>query len=330
MNQVQINKKIEQLAVDYSSYAFSVGYTKPPKVSLQKLHDKLQPKKYKEYRAFILKIIDNYDEILKAKPSQIEALNKDFKPLIAKIDLKAKVENKKLAFYESIVNAMRYDDVREKEFLPYLRKLNLKTCVYCQTQLAVVIDFQKLFTKSKKTPKVVKAKLELDHYFPKSKFPHLSTAFFNLYPVCGNCNKAKSDNGIGFALYTEIIPKDLFKFRIDDASIIRYWTSYNHEDLKIHFDGVGTSKKVRDEYNNMFDIQGIYDSQKDVAEELVYKAKVYTPKYRQVLLQEFQTLLVNQDILGRLIIGNYTLPEDVHKRPMAKFTQDIAKQLKLI
>ena len=32
----------------------------------------------------------------------------------------------------------------------------------------------------------------------------------------------------------------------------------------------------------------------------------------------------------RLLVGNYTRSKDIHKRPMTKFTQDIAKQLKLI
>jgi len=32
----------------------------------------------------------------------------------------------------------------------------------------------------------------------------------------------------------------------------------------------------------------------------------------------------------RFLIGNYTEPKEIHKRPMAKFQQDIAEQLGLL
>jgi len=37
----------------------------------------------------------------------------------------------------------------------------------------------------------------------------------------------------------------------------------------------------------------------------------------------------NNSISNRLIVGNYVEPENIHKRPMAKFMQDLANQLEL-
>jgi hypothetical protein len=69
----------------------------------------------------------------------------------------------------------------------------------------------------------------------------------------------------------------------------------------------------------------------DIAEELVHKRMAYNKAYRFYLENDYKSkLFPDQAIINRLLIGNYDKPEDIHKRPMAKFTQDIAKQLGLI
>ena len=41
-------------------------------------------------------------------------------------------------------------------------------------------------------------------------------------------------------------------------------------------------------------------------------------------------LFPDEAFIDKLIIGNYTTPEECYKRPFSKFTQDIARELKLI
>ena len=67
-----------------------------------------------------------------------------------------------------------------------------------------------------------------------------------------------------------------------------------------------------------------------MVEELIIKARIYNAPYKKVLIDAFPKLFTNASLSNRILIGNYTEPENIHKRPMAKFTQDIAKQLKLI
>lgn len=64
--------------------------------------------------------------------------------------------------------------------------------------------------------------------------------------------------------------------------------------------------------------------------ELIQKKEIYTESYKQHLAKQFKDLFKDESIINRLIIGNYDTVEDIHKRPMAKFTQDIARQLNLI
>ena len=44
----------------------------------------------------------------------------------------------------------------------------------------------------------------------------------------------------------------------------------------------------------------------------------------------FKSHRVNDNLIDRLILGNYSNPEEIHKRPMAKFMQDIGKEVCLI
>lgn len=80
----------------------------------------------------------------------------------------------------------------------------------------------------------------------------------------------------------------------------------------------------------MFDIQGIYDTQKDTAEELVHIVKVYFSAYKNDLIDTFNALFTDKTILNQLIISNYDKIEELHKRPMVKYIYDIARDLKII
>ena len=65
-------------------------------------------------------------------------------------------------------------------------------------------------------------------------------------------------------------------------------------------------------------------------EELILKAEIYTKSYKETLVNSFGKIFSNVSITNRIIIGNYSAEDEIHNRPMAKFTQDIAKQLGLI
>ena len=83
-------------------------------------------------------------------------------------------------------------------------------------------------------------------------------------------------------------------------------------------------------FQDTFDIEGIYETQKDLVEELILKATVYDASYRESLVKSFPELFTDASLSNRFFLGTYTEPEDIHKRPMTKFTQDIAKQLGLM
>lgn len=333
MNIIAIDKKIELLAEKYSKNLFqsrTKGFVSPID-KLKSLKSKLRPQKEKDHIKYVDKIINEYTNILKATPQEMKGLIKSFNSILSYKEVKKTTSrNKKLSFYECVVAALRYEDIREKEFLEYLGELGIKSCVYCNAQLTIVSKYNYYDTDIKKYKSGHSAKLELDHYHPKSKYPFLATSFFNLYPVCGNCNRAKSATPIAFEAYSNTTSLQPYYFFIDENSIINYWATGDKNELRVFFDRSDGNYRLRNDYNKTFNIQGIYDTQKDIVEEIARKVKVYTKEFKDDLVLQFPQLFPTTDMLDRLILGNYTKENEVHMRPLAKFTQDIAKQLGLI
>lgn len=271
-------------------------------------------------KGYLNKLIKDFEKIVLAKPSELETFKSDF-PLPNKTN-----KQKQKRFKDAVLKDLDYTTLRSNFYPKYFQSIGIKSCVYCNAQLTVAVDTEDL-----KKKKITKAKFQVDHYIPKSEYPCFSISLFNLYPVCASCNNSKSAKKIQFLLYSETnhFRKSEFEFILDSASKATFLLNRNSTDIEIKFKQPKTTGGY-DDFNKTFDIEGVYETQKDLAEELILKAEIYTKSYRKSLLKDFKTLLKNEAILNRLIIGNYTEKEEIHKRPMAKFTQDIAEQLGLI
>jgi len=106
--------------------------------------------------------------------------------------------------YESLYKTIRNSNWSASELC---HKLNISICPYCNRQY--------IFTASKVeedgSEKWV-ARPQLDHFYPKSKYPFLSCSFYNLIPSCPTCNMGKNDND------TETLYPYLEGFRNSDGS----------------------------------------------------------------------------------------------------------------
>jgi 5-methylcytosine-specific restriction endonuclease McrA len=301
-----------------------------PKKKLEALSKKVRKKSNgKLYSEYLDKIILNYEEIILAGPVTFKKWQDEFDSILNHKQLQECILSKKNPFHKNVVIAMRYGDYRSNIFPRFYYELKIKTCVYCNAVLTVVLDEEYVGIGRKKKKKY-KANFELDHFFPKSKYPFFCTSPFNLLPVCSNCNKSKSDKSTYFSLFVKNGNLDEFEFSLTDASIIEYYFDQNYELLEIDFKHRFGKEKIAKEHDEMFNIKRIYNTQKDLAEEILLKAHFYNDIFKESLIQNFHEVFPDKDFINRLILGNYIKPEDIHKRPMAKFTQDIAKQLGLI
>lgn len=272
---------------------------------------------------YINHLIADVHTIIKAKPLELIEYDDKFPILDTRNNKREK------QFSDWILKALDYEGMRSDFFPGYFQNIGIKACVYCNAQLTVSIDsYVKL---KRKVRKDVKAKFQVDHYRPKSQHPCYSIALYNLYPVCGSCNNSKSDKAIQFELYqVKAVKADLdYSFQIDHASRIKFLQSFDIDDLKFTFIEPAYPAGV-ETFESTFDIAGIYNTQKDLIGELILKALIYTPKYKQSLVKEFPKIFTDASLGNRLIVGNYVDKEDIHKRPMSKFVQEIAKQIGLI
>lgn len=278
------------------------------------------------YANYTRNIIDRYGEVNTLKPTEFDDYyNTHFN--ISEADLSqnvtppngnTKFDNKE--FYNLIVEAMRYDAVRDKDFLPFVKKIGIRSCVYCNAQFSITTE---------RNNGKLSGMFELDHFYPKSKYPFLSTSFFNLQPCCSHCNKTKLDRPSLFSLYTtDYSTIEPFTFSLDKKSILNYLLTQDEEELVIIFNSVDLSLKQNHE--DLFHITELYTQHKDIVEELIWKAKVYNKSYKDSLSDSFSKLFPSTTNFNRFILGNYDNPKDIHKRPMAKLVQDIAKQLGVI
>lgn len=275
---------------------------------------------------YIEGIILRYNEIILAKPNELNLLIEDFNMLLTKYEITTE-------FHESVTKALMYSDLREK-LVPLIQDIKIKACVYCNAQLTTVVDIDTykntsiIYGYKKGDIKTKLGRFELDHFQPKSHFPFLASSFYNLIPCCSNCNKTKSSKPSKFNFYTEEFKEiDAFAFILTDDSKDKYLLSKNPDDLVVQFIHINGNTELLENHKDLFHIEQLYDTQRDVIEELALIEQCYNDSAKADLIENYKALFQNKEMLNRIIIGNYSSPEDIHKRPLAKFTQDIAIEL---
>lgn len=328
MKQIIIQKYIRSIAKDYLKVLRKKkgGQYQTPEDRLKDFERVLRnEKQLPDYADYIKAIILHYPIIIRLQPECYEWFHKRyFESLTQNLDLSKTIKcgaaTKK--FYEWVSDRMRYDDVRSFWLLPFMKQLNIKTCCYCNAQYATT------FINGNDSL----ASYDLDHYYPQSKYPYLSTSFFNLIPSCGCCNRHKSNrDDFHYPLYVNR-RMQLLRFNINPNSLIKYWLTANPETLYIDVvDGKDAPPGFANEYDKIFHIRKLYTAYADEVEEILWKSRIYNDSYKEQLQQSFDKLFAHEaDRFSLLYYGFYTKESDILKRPLSKMKHDIAKQIGLI
>jgi len=223
-----------------------------------------------------------------------------------------------------ILDALNYKYKRTSFYPRYFREIGIKTCVYCNSQLAI---------SSKKTNNGYSSRFDVDHYHSKDDYPFLSICLFNLYPACAPCNRAKGIKEIEFELYTDVISKTLaseYSFKLAPYSLSKYLTTKDSSEIHFEYKEPIYINPNAKNFRDVFNIEGIYKTQNDLIEELIIKSQMYNNSYLKILKNNFSKLNLNPELFKRTLVGNYVKDKEMHKRPMSKFMQDIAKDLGVI
>lgn len=223
-----------------------------------------------------------------------------------------------------------FQENKRKYLLPkdeLIESVGIDVCPYCNRTFIYT-------TKTIQGNKVAQA--ELDHFFSKEKFPYLAIAKYNLIPSCSCCNRtggkftmdAFTDHLIN--PYEIAGPNDYmeFRLRVKNANVTSLDKLASGLSLKLIAKQHNIQKNI-----DSLNLKGLYQHHTDYAAELYFKWLVKTAKiYRtsiKGLLRKRGIVLTDNDI-KRIIVGNYVMESDFGKRPLSKMMHDVALELGLI
>lgn len=208
-----------------------------------------------------------------------------------------------------------------------IEAVGIEVCPYCNRNF--------IYTqKSLRKVKVVQA--ELDHFYSKELFPYLAIAKYNLVPSCPCCN------GYGAKFTTDAYKENMvnpyeignaddyvgFRLRIRNAKVTSLDTLANGLSFKMLAKKPGVQSNI-----DVLNLEDLYQHHTDYAAELYFKGIVKANRlYRTSLkgLLRRKGIVLSDDDIKRIIVGNYVREQDYGKRPLAKMMYDVAEDLGLI
>lgn len=318
MRRILLTSQAEQYASDYLSKLKAGNKYKSSYLKPQDRIKELIPSFRGDYKKYLKKIYEEFDDLVLLKPSQFEQKIVEFNAFET-IDLNRRFKvqgyKDKHSFCYYVENALQYTLIRTYVFPCYVKLLGIKTCVYCNSNYTVT-DHHGV------------AYYDLDHYKPKSKYPYLSISFFNLQPSCPVCNRIKNDDSteLYMNLWEEnsLVDRDVFRFSISKKDRIKYWITHDRHSILIRL--LSADKKydsMRNYTDKHLHISARYNEHADVAEEMLWKRKAYTKDTIDALTQSLKGLCLSSIEMERFMMGTYMNKDDVYKRPLTKMMQDI-------
>lgn len=204
-----------------------------------------------------------------------------------------------------------------------LWEMDIPVCPYCNRLYITVLKRKKV-------------RPQLDHFFPKLRYPYLALCLYNLIPSCGVCNQAKSDlnpmketpilypyeeefgEEIVFALDLKDRTDFVQKMRGDSSKIqVSIHSPFPNSDL-----GLKAAKQ-----NERLHLAELYSEHGDYISDILKSYHINTPARIEELLQRFPNIFSTPDEVRNLIFMSYIDRDQWGKRPLAKLTHDICSEL---
>lgn len=159
---------------------------------------------------------------------------------------------------------------------------------------------------------------QLDHFYSKSKYPVFAVSLYNLIPVCGNCNRIKSDHNITIA--------SPFDHNIDWENDI----SFSFDLHKIEGEKIIIQAEKELENNvKIMKLKEAYQIHTKEIRELIEKSTVYNKSQIAEMKKVLHKTGLTEEQIKAAIFGNRITCEEMHIRPLGKMTHDLHKILKI-
>lgn len=200
-----------------------------------------------------------------------------------------------------------FDDYVKWSPYTFVYWLGVRVCPYCNRQYITPI-----------TTKTNRMRADLDHFWPKHKYPIFSMSLYNLVPSCKFCNsslKHEEDPGRDAPHPYCDNYDDYFSFGTDNKES-------DHPEIKID----RCDNRIKD-LLKMFCIEDQYKYHSNIARDFYIKSQLYQPGLIQTMLErnssDYQTLL-------SIIVGYPIDQENISEEVLGKLKRDLAKELNFI
>ncbi|WP_338790650.1 hypothetical protein [Bernardetia sp. MNP-M8] len=224
---------------------------------------------------------------------------------------------------KSYYNYLSYNDKYTLDGNSYkghhiIEDLGINVCPYCNRNFIYNIN-------------QTRSNYQLDHFYPKKKYPFLCISFYNLIPSCITCNglTGKSDTDVKVNPYDDTFPFEKIYFEL---IILKPDFYYNIDsfDIKLNLSLLTDIQKHRFQTNiEAFNLEKHYQKHKEYVLKIIQKNLTYSDSYIENLYKEFEGTIFNNEREMKELITDSTI-KYFHLRPLSKLTHDIAKELGLL
>ncbi|MES9754870.1 hypothetical protein ABWK33_29875, partial [Bacillus wiedmannii] len=220
MIHIKMKKELLEYHLNYADIKYS-----PLRKKIVTAINQSSNQKSKDVLQFILDrlekiVIGSVQELIEIQNDYIKMIFQNIKilDLPAFRDAHEKLKQIFISTYENFNSSGIKIDSNGLDFewngIMYLKKLNQLVCPYCNASFILTIDSLNHLPNGG-----LKAKADLDHFIPKSKYPMFAISLYNLVPSCIYCNQRfKRDHNTSFESYYSPFDPDIeeqFKIRIN-------------------------------------------------------------------------------------------------------------------
>ncbi|GAA0721449.1 hypothetical protein GCM10009430_22730 [Aquimarina litoralis] len=300
------------------------------RISSQMKVDILVPVRIKFWNYFLINHYRNLDRITSGRPEILAEVIIEIENLVGHNILSNNLNYNQASltsFGKIVKSVFGYEIYRDNgSARENVEQFNLNYCPYCNKQ--ELESIQRTDNLSGNTR--ITALYQLDHFYPRARFPYLAVSFFNLIPGCSPCNaQLKLDKD--FNIFTHVNPfhksfDDYFKFKLSKVVV----SSLNEVELEIenkspHSDNSIIDFQLLQRYNNQ-------NTKKRILDQL-YALKNRSEAVRKSYMSQITGLFRKADIPNEVLLKSQGVPtkkDEISNYPMGKMKRDICIQLDLL
>ncbi|WP_459195799.1 HNH endonuclease [Wukongibacter baidiensis] len=284
--------------------------------------------------------LENLHKLLCGEIMGIDTSSKQIGVLILIEEINSKVEKYydecKEAFNKLDITTLNYNQLFDStdnawDAYHFVMMLDIRTCPYCNRQYITPAFHEE--------DGCIRA--DLDHFYPKSKYPYLAMSLYNLVPCCKFCNsslKLKKP----FSYETHLNPyeggfDELLKFSFRPKKYnLSGDDKYKIEILLKESVDLNDKKKalLQKSQNNakVFKVETLYNYHCQEVEDIIKKRIVYSKNFVNEIKKALKAIssreITDKEVL-EFILPNYIGKEKLHERTLAKLYKDIVEELSL-